>query len=110
MSPHLMAEINDWDPTGAIFDPRRVIVYPNPVKRDLSTGRLNIHSPEPMASIRIFSISGVLVYERQDIGSARFSIWDLKNEHCQPVASGVYICVIKDSDGGTHLRKIAIID
>jgi serine protease AprX len=109
-SPLLMEELSDWDPTGAISHAHRVIVYPNPVRRGSSIGRLNIHSPESMESIRIYSLSGLLIYERQDMGSARFSIWDLKNEHGQEVATGIYICVIEDSAGSIDVRKIAVID
>jgi len=109
-SPGLMEELNDWDPTGAIPVPDRVIVYPNPVRRSPSMGRVNIHSPEPIDNIEILSMSGALIYEKQDMGSARFAIWNLKNEHGQEVASGVYICVIRDSTGSVHIRKIAVID
>jgi len=42
-SPQSMQELSDWDPTGAISHPRRVIIYPNPVRRSSSMGRLNIH-------------------------------------------------------------------
>jgi subtilisin family serine protease len=109
-SPHLMEELDDWDPTGAVSHPSRVIVYPNPVRRSSSTGRLNIHSPEPIDSIEIYDISGVLIYEMQDMGSTRFSIWNLKNEYGQEVASGIYICVIKSSAGSIDVKKIAVID
>lgn len=109
-SPQLVQELSDWDPTGAISHPRRVTVYPNPVRHSSSAGRLNIHSPEPMDSIRIYSISGVLIYERQDMGSARFSIWNLKNEYGHEVANGIYICIIKSSAGRVDVRKIAVID
>jgi len=57
-----------------------------------------------------YSISGELIYERQDMGSARFSIWNLQNEYGQEVASGIYICIIKNSAGSIDVRKIAVID
>jgi subtilisin family serine protease len=105
-----MAELDDWDSTGAIPGSRRTMVYPNPVWRNSSAGRLNIYSSECMESLRIYSISGLLIYERQNMGSARFSIWDLKNQKGQDVASGIYICVIRSHTGTTDVKKIAIID
>jgi len=109
-SPDLMREVDAWDPSGATSDISRVIIYPNPVRRNLSDGRLNIYSPEFMESITIYSLAGQLIYERQDMGSARFSIWDLKNESGQDVASGIYICIIRSATGVIDTRKIAVIE
>jgi len=109
-SPELMREVDDWDPSGATSNISRVIVYPNPVRRNGPAGRLNIYSPEFMESIAIYSIAGQLIYERQDMGSARFSIWDLKNEAGQDVASGIYICVIRSASGVIDTRKIAVVE
>lgn len=109
-SPDLMREVDAWDPSGATSDISRVIIYPNPVRRNFSDGRLNIYSPEFMESITIYSMTGQLIYERQDMGSARFSIWDLKNEAGQDVASGIYICVIRSATGVIDTRKIAVVE
>jgi hypothetical protein len=55
-------------------------------------------------------MTGQLIYEKQDMGSARFSTWDLKNNSGQDVASGIYICVIKNANGGIDTRKVAVIE
>ena len=108
--PYLMEEFRDWEPVDAISNFSRVTIYPNPIRRDSSSGRLKIYSPEPVDSIRIYNLSGMLVYEQQGMRSAGYSVWDLKNQHGQEVVSGIYICVIKDSTGATTVKKIAIVE
>ena len=110
MSPDLMKEVSEWNPISTIPDLHFVTVYPNPIRRNSSTGRLNIYSSESADSVEIYSISSQLVYQRREMGNAKFSIWDLKNEHGEEVANGVYICVIRNSDGTANTRKIAVID
>jgi serine protease AprX len=109
-SPGFEEELKNWDPNGAIISFDRAIVYPNPIRRGFSKGGLTVHSPERIESIRIYSISGSLIYERQDMDSSKFLSWDLKNKHGQKVANGVYICIIKSPTGAIHTEKIAIID
>lgn len=109
-SPDFEEELRNWDPNGAIISFDRAIVYPNPIRRGVSKGGITVHSPERIESIKIYSISGTLVYERQDMGNSRFLIWDLKNNHGQKVANGIYVCIIKSPTGVIHTEKIAIID
>ena len=107
--PHLMEELEGWEPVGTIPDFHSVVVYPNPIRRGSSSDRLTIYSPETIDDIRIYSLSGLLIYERQDMGNARSLVWDLRNQHGQAVTSGIYICVIRDSTGATIVKKIAVI-
>ncbi len=109
-SPGFEEELKNWDPNGAITSFDQVIAYPNPIRRGSSRGGLTIYSPEGIESIKIYSISGSLIYERQDTDNSKFLIWDLENNHGQKVANGVYICVIKSPTGAVNTRKIAIID
>jgi len=109
-SPDLAKEIENWNPNGTTSDISSVTVYPNPIRRNFSAGRLNIYSPEFMESIKIYTVTGQLIYEKQAMGSARFTIWDLKNNSGQDVASGIYICVIRNANGGIDTRKIAVIE
>ena len=104
-----MEEVENWDPVHTIFNSPDVVVYPNPVRRDSADDRLTIYSPEIMDNVRIYDLSGLLVYERQDIGNARSLAWNLKNQHDEEVVSGIYICVVGDATGATTVRKIAII-
>jgi subtilisin family serine protease len=109
-SSQLMEEVKHWDPTSPISPPDRVVVYPNPVRRNSSASRVNIKSPEYIEKIKIYSMSGLLIYERQDMGNARYSVWDLKNKDGQKVATGIYICVIEGSNGIIDMKKAAVID
>ena len=109
-SPDLMEELDDWNPGTQVFYPHRsAIVYPNPVRRSSLMSRLNIQSLEPMESIEIYSISGLLIH-RRDTAGARFSIWDLRSDNGEEVAGGIYFCVIKSSTGNIELIKMAVID
>ena len=110
ISPQLMGKIKDWDTTGTNSNSRQVIVYPNPVRRNSAMSRLNIHNPEYIKSIKIYSILGSLIYKREDIDNARLSIWNLKNNFGEEVANGIYICVIEGSTGIIDVKKIAVID
>ncbi len=110
MSPELMEVVNDWNPINTIPGSDHAILYPNPVKRNSSTGRLNIYSSEPVESIDIYSISGQLIYQRQDMGNVKFFIWDLKNEYSEEIASGIYMCILKNSSGVIDIKKLAVLD
>ncbi len=103
--PYLMEEFEKWEPVPVVSDPRRVTVGPNPIRRGSSSSKLNIYSPRPVASIRIYDLSGLLIYEN----STGRLVWDLRNQHGQEVASGIYICVVEDFTGVTTAKKIAVI-
>lgn len=103
--PYLMEEVEKWEPVPVIADPDRVTVGPNPI-RGSSGSKLNIHSPKPVASIRIYDLSGLLIYEN----STGHLVWDLRNQHGQEVASGIYICVVEDFTGVTTTKKVAVIE
>ena len=108
--PGSIKELDGWDPMGSISDSSRAMIYPNPIRRNSSIGGLNIHSSRAIESIKVYTVSGTLVYERNDLNNAKFLIWDLKNKYGHDVANGVYICVIEDSTGAIDKRKIAIIE
>ena len=106
----VMEEFSNWDPAGGVSYSRNVILYPNPVRRNSSVDGLKIYSREPMESVRVYSMSGLLIHERQNMNGARFSIWDLKNQHGNRVASGIYICVIRGTNGPMPTKSVAVID
>ena len=108
--PELMRIIRNWDPTSTIREFQHTAVYPNPIRRDSSTIGLSVYNPKPMISMRIYNILGQLIYQRQDMGKARFFIWNLENESGQKVVPGIYICVVEGDDGKLIKKKVAVID
>jgi hypothetical protein len=109
ISPGLLEDLRLWDPMGIIYEPQKVIIYPNPVSQ-ISSGRINIRSPETIEFIEIYTISGELVYQMQNTTGAKFSTWDLKNQRGQEISNGIYICVVKNVTGEVKISKIAVID
>jgi serine protease AprX len=107
--PGSIMELDNWDPNGLISDYGGVNIYPNPVKVGSSKNIMNIHSNKPIRNIRIYDITGLLIYKRLNMDDARFITWNLRNEQDQRVASGVYICFIEYSAGTYETRKIAIV-
>jgi hypothetical protein len=63
----------------------------------------------PNARIRIFTVTGSLVWESPlDVGGGLYR-WDARNGGGQDAASGVYFAVISRSSGPSVVRKLAII-
>ncbi len=102
--PGFMKELSNWDPNGVDSYSQKAILYPNPV----TTNRLNIRSLKPIAGFEVYTITGLLVYKRDDLDHAKFLIWDLRNQDGRKVSSGVYLIVIKYSDNDIYKAKIAI--
>jgi hypothetical protein len=98
-------------------DVNMINAFPNPYygMNTNETNRLNkyvrfSHLPAS-ATIRIFSLSGVLVRTLPTTeGTSTFTDWNLRNDNSLPVASGIYIAYIDmPSIGKTKTLKIAIV-
>jgi len=65
----------------------------------------------PRATIRIYSLSGVLVdaIEHNDPAGGGTAYWDLRNRNNQYVASGVYFYHVSTPDGKQKVGKFTII-
>jgi len=91
-----------------------ISVYPNPYYglHELETSRSNKyvsfnHLPEK-ATIRIFSLGGIMVREINKNEPSQFATWDLSNQYGYPVASGIYIVYV-ETDFGTKVLKLAVV-
>lgn len=90
--------------------------YAYPVPFDTAEGHTQIRfgkvpaSPIPsVCTIRIYTITGSLVKEKEvDDGTGIWS-WDVKTESKQPVAPGVYIYIVENSDGVKKIGKLMVI-
>jgi len=88
--------------------PQPFIVYPNPYKPPKGHTEITFSGLTEDVRVRIFSISGELIIDRQIAGQSSW-VWDGKNERGEAVARGIYIYLITNSEGGKKIGKIAII-
>jgi hypothetical protein len=85
-----------------------VRVYPNPWRKDQHTGHpITFDQMTAGSDVKIFTVSGHKVKELN--GSSGSVTWDLTNDSGNQVASGVYLYLIKDSQGNKTKGKLAII-
>jgi hypothetical protein len=61
--------------------------------------------------ITIYTVAGRIVaeLEHQSMSNEGFTYWDLRNEHGQDVAYGLYVYVVKTPSGETHTGKLMLI-
>ncbi len=84
-----------------------VQVFPNPVRRSFD-GSVGIRGLAEDATVKITTISGVLVNELQAQGS--IATWDGRNQTGQAVSAGVYLLFSASADGGeTYVGKLAVV-
>jgi hypothetical protein len=101
-------------------DVKRVYAVPNPYRSGGSRlTRQNYHNfPDnmvrfvnvpPLATIRIFTVAGDLVWEGKHDGFDGNIEWDVRNGSGEIVASGVYIYKIEAADGDTVFGRLVVI-
>lgn len=72
--------------------------------------RIRFMNLPPRASIRIYSVSGVLVdVVNHDGGTGGLTSWDLRSREGEPVASGVYFYHIATPEGREHTGRFTIV-
>ncbi len=100
----------------AVNDIAKINVFPNPYygfniveKNQFSRFVTFSHLPAK-ATIRVFTLAGVLVRTLEKNDPAQFTTWDLQNEAGLPVASGVYLVHIDLPEvGKTKTLKLALV-
>lgn len=83
-------------------------VYPNPFKQTKGHDKIIFEGLKDNVKIRIYKLTGELVYEEEYSSTKGCEEWDVTNEYGKPLASGVYIYVVEGS-GEKAIGKIAII-
>lgn len=84
-----------------------IVAYPNPVRPGY-TGNITIRGLAHDASVKITDVAGNLVYETKAPGGV--ATWNGANFNGKPVASGIYLVLMSNSEGKKHATtKIAII-
>ena len=90
-------------------------VYPNPYKpsstgSQSSRGGVYFEAIPTDSRVQIYTINGEFVFEGQEENADGIYSWHAVNNDGEPVASGVYIYVLRSTDGTVHSRgKIAIV-
>jgi hypothetical protein len=67
----------------------------------------------PEATIRIYSLSGVLVdviNHNRRVAGGGMAKWNLRNRSNQFVASGVYLFHVSTPDGKSHIGKFTVVN
>ena len=81
---------------------------------DLSptTKQLMFVNMPPVATIRIYTLTGVLVdiVNHDDITGGGRAVWNLRNRNNQFVASGVYFFHVVTPDGDEHVGKFTVVN
>ncbi|MCK4632225.1 MAG: hypothetical protein KAT79_03080 [candidate division Zixibacteria bacterium] len=85
-------------------DVEEVIAFPNPFVISSSVDRLNFNFLA-RATVTIFTVAGEQVWE----GELTADGWDGRNDAGAEVASGVYLFVLKDTDGHVGRGKFLLV-
>ncbi|MFH1196741.1 MAG: hypothetical protein V1720_13650 [bacterium] len=90
-----------------------ISVFPNPYfAGNNTTGQdyVRFTGLPVKATIRIYSLAGVFIrkYEKEDM--SQYIDWDVRNEHGEMVASGIYIAYIEMPGIGNKILKVAVIN
>jgi len=84
-------------------------VFPNPFKPASGHTKVTFDNLTPDSDIRIYSVTGKLVWEKLDITSTQV-LWYADNSASQKLAAGVYIYVITlpDTSAAKIIGKVGI--
>ncbi len=91
----------------AMADNSAVRVFPNPWRSDRHSTPITFDQMSVNSIIKIFTLSGHLV--RQLPAPTGQTSWDLKNDHSDRVASGIYIYLITNDLSQKVRGKLAVI-
>jgi hypothetical protein len=86
-----------------------VIVYPNPFEPRIGHVAVTFDNLTASARIRIYKLTGELVYDRELEAPAGTAVWDVTNKDGYPVASGLYVYLVTNSSGQKVTGKLAIL-
>lgn len=96
-------------PNQAAANLDNVIPYPNPYRADYHTrDQITLINLPEQAIIRLYSLDGRLLQEFRKDDPGNRLVWNLTNDQGNPVASGVYVYVIK-SISGSRTGKIVVL-
>lgn len=84
-----------------------VLVFPNPVPPNYN-GTIAIRGLADNSLVKIAELNGRLVYQTRSLGGQ--AIWNGKNYKEEPIASGVYLVIVRNDDGTEKIvTKIVMV-
>jgi hypothetical protein len=87
-----------------------VVVYPNPYRaKEKSVAEVKFGHLPPRVTVRLYELTGGLVCNLEKNNPQSVLVWNLTNTQGSPVASGIYIYILQDGQGGEVRGKVAII-
>jgi len=90
-------------------DASQVVVYPNPYRADQkSQAQVTFGRVPQQATIRLYTLDGVLVRVLSKNQPQPTLTWDLRNEQGSPVASGVYLYIV-EAGGAEKRGKVVLL-
>jgi hypothetical protein len=102
-----LARLDVNDPVHVTIPTSEVILYPNPVHLARGDDALRISRISGPVSVRVYTLEGGLVHEVDGVAEGEVA-WDLLTMNGYVATSGIYIVRI-EGEGGTHVRKVAVI-
>ncbi len=86
-----------------------VYVFPNPYEAARHQDRMTIAGLPRQATVRIFSMQGLLVRRLEEADGNGGTDWDLRDESGQSVPSGVYLVQVEAEGLESVIRKAAVV-
>jgi ligand-binding sensor domain-containing protein len=83
-----------------------ILPYPNPAIIKTGEEKVSFTLPPYGSNIKIFTAAGEFIKE---ITFAQNWKWNLRNQSGELVSGGIYLFLVTDAQGDTHVGKIAVI-
>jgi len=96
--------------TASAHDLKAVVVYPNPFRpREAMDNVLKFIGLTDDVDIKIYTISGDLVWSRHFVYSGGGATWDGRNSQGREVSSGLYVYQVTNGDGEKSTGRISVV-
>jgi ligand-binding sensor domain-containing protein len=111
----LIRFVKDWRDRPVIGEPEKllpVLAYPNPYREGVETGGEIRFARVPVGgNLSIYSLAGDLIrtLDGPAAEDAPDPSWDLRNQEKIPIASGIYLFIVKRNGEVLHSGKIAYV-
>lgn len=99
----------DDSQTNIFKDLKQAKAGPVPYKKGIDSGGIHFVNLPLTTKIQIFTVSGLHIKTLKGVNTQNELVWDIKNDSHHNVASGVYICVLKDNKGHKKIIKVILL-
>jgi len=96
--------------TASAHDLKTVVVYPNPFRpKEAKDNVLKFMGLTDDVDIKIYTVSGDLVWSRHFVYSGGGATWDGRNSQGREVSSGLYVYQVTNGDGEKSTGRISVV-